>query len=926
MNDRSEGELSPTPAKRSKIAEDNLPTKEEKRKENRDEKRLENREEKRLENREDKRKSDRKPENRDKRYQRRSNSRSRDKDDKKSDRRRRYRDYDRPSNEDDLYPQPQRYYGEDKHEKGNDDRHDEPREIGSRYYDVHKPKKPTPEPEKPKERERKVVDLLTSKTGGAYIPPAKLRLMQAGITDKSSAAYQRIAWEALKKSIHGHINKINTSNISIITKELLRENIIRGRGLICKSIIQAQAASPTFTNVYACLVAIINSRFPSIGELLLKRLILQFKRGFQRSSKQVCISAVTFVAHLVNQRVAHEILALEVLTLLVETPTDDSIEVAIAFLKEVGQKLTEVSSKGINAIFEMLRNILHEGQLEKRIQYMIEVVFQIRKDGFKDHAAVIEELDQVDENDQFTHLLTLDDVKQADSQDILNVFKMDDKYEENETKYKSLRSTLLSDSDDSDGEGGSGSGSGSGDEEDSDGSDAEGGDAETKADTIIDNTEANLIRLRRLIYLTIQSSLDFEECAHKLMKMDLKPGQEIELCHMFLDCCAEQRTYEKFYGLLAQRFCQLNRIYVPPFQQIFADTYGTSHRLDTNRLRNVSKFFAHLLFTDAIGWDVLENVKLNEQDTNSSSRIFIKTLCQELAEYMGLGKLNARLKDPTLQEYFSGLFPRDNPKNTTFSINFFTSIGLGGLTDELREHLKSVKSASAKAAIVLDADNSSSSSDSSSSDSDSSDSSSSSGNSTGSEAKKKKRQVKTSKSKGKVTGSETKNQEERDNKRSKVADSSNKTREKRESNVRRPEKQDRDKPEMSQNNNKRFERERQERNRDDKQREETQHPHPRSSDRYNHQDPGRKDERRNESSYSRDIDRHKDRPRESDRNNSNKSRHNERGNEKERIGNRYHDYEGRGRIDMQEDRRKYEIPVNDDRNRRERKERDRRRS
>lgn len=34
----------------------------------------------------------------------------------------------------------------------------------------------------------------------------------------------------------------------------------------------------------------------------------------------------------------------------------------------------------------------------------------------------------------------------------------------------------------------------------------------------------------------------------------------------------------------------------------------------------------------------------------------------------------------TLQEAFSGLFPRDDPRNTRFAINFFTTIGLGGLT------------------------------------------------------------------------------------------------------------------------------------------------------------------------------------------------------------------------------------------------------
>jgi pre-mRNA-splicing factor CWC22 len=52
---------------------------------------------------------------------------------------------------------------------------------------------------------------------------------------------------------------------------------------------------------------------------------------------------------------------------------------------------------------------------------MIEVMFQIRKDGFKDHPAVIEQLDLVPEEDQFTHLLTLDSAKEP--QDILSNIK-----------------------------------------------------------------------------------------------------------------------------------------------------------------------------------------------------------------------------------------------------------------------------------------------------------------------------------------------------------------------------------------------------------------------------------------------------------------------------------------------------------------------
>ena len=100
-----------------------------------------------------------------------------------------------------------------------------------------------------------------------------------------------MSWEALKKSINGLINKVNISNISIIIQELLQENIVRGRGLLSRSVLQAQSASPIFTHVYAALVAIINSKFPQIGELILKRLILNFRKGYRRNDK-VCMSGL----------------------------------------------------------------------------------------------------------------------------------------------------------------------------------------------------------------------------------------------------------------------------------------------------------------------------------------------------------------------------------------------------------------------------------------------------------------------------------------------------------------------------------------------------------------------------------------------------------------------------------------------------------
>lgn len=102
-------------------------------------------------------------------------------------------------------------------------------------------------------------------------------------------------------------------------------------------------------------------------------------------------------------------MALELLTLLLEQATDDSVEVAIAFLKEVGAYLSDVSARGVHAIFERLRSILSDAAIDKRIQYMIEVMFAVRKDNFKDFPTRIPELDLVEETDQITHLVALDE-------------------------------------------------------------------------------------------------------------------------------------------------------------------------------------------------------------------------------------------------------------------------------------------------------------------------------------------------------------------------------------------------------------------------------------------------------------------------------------------------------------------------------------
>ena len=108
-------------------------------------------------------------------------------------------------------------------------------------------------------------------------------------------------WEMLRKSINGIVNKINVSNIHNVVLELFNENLIRGKGLLARSIMKAQTASTNFSHVFAALIAIINTKLPDVIKILIHRVILQFQRSFKRSNKITCVSSLKMIAHLVNQ-------------------------------------------------------------------------------------------------------------------------------------------------------------------------------------------------------------------------------------------------------------------------------------------------------------------------------------------------------------------------------------------------------------------------------------------------------------------------------------------------------------------------------------------------------------------------------------------------------------------------------------------------
>ncbi|CAF3195421.1 unnamed protein product [Rotaria socialis] len=544
----------------------------------------------------------------------------------------------------------------------------------------------------------KTKSVTLSNTDECDIPPAKRRRLQGTLTKTLITEYQRLAWEALKENIKDKVKEADRSNLSAISRGLFKCNILRGRGLVANAIIRAQLISPSSTPVYAALVCKIHRKLPIISKLIFKRLILLFRRTHQRNDKIRCLAIIKFISHLINKNMLRETVALQMLLFLLENSNDHNTELAVQLLKECGEKLLHASRQELDFVCTTLTNLPDESSLNKLTQDIHEIIFA----AATKEPVVERGLNLVDKNSQYAHVLQLAD--SCDPDDILDVFKHDAKYVINEHEYKQMRKRILdenttdedescSNTSDSDEEESCSTTSDSDEDESSsnvtDNDDEDNGNEEKQELIIVDPIETDLVTLRHKICLTIQASIDAEECAHRLLKMDSYNRLNEELCQMIVDICAQQPAYECFFGLLGERICLLEDKYVYWFRWSFQHQYGQyaiAHHMENVKLSNVAKFFAHLLVTESISWNAFASIYLSNKNA-ISSHVYLKHLFLELFEFFGFTKLKNHLTDPTLTDYFKGLFQHNNPEDARFCINFFTSIGLGRITDELREFI-----------------------------------------------------------------------------------------------------------------------------------------------------------------------------------------------------------------------------------------------
>lgn len=498
---------------------------------------------------------------------------------------------------------------------------------------------------------------------------------------------QRKKWIETRQSIDKIIKRLTTSNIQSSVLELFTSNIKRSRGLLVRSIMQHQLHLPQKTPTYASLIDVLNSKIGSIGKLISSRVILQFKMAYISNDYQLSTTSLQFLSYLTMHQVISEITMLQVIQLLLESPvTDGDVELCVDIFKVAGKFLLLSFKVPTTVILNRVKDLLQDDQekLGSRAQSSLRYLFRLGQLQFKSIPMIEKSLDLINDEDKQTHVIDLQD--KVTSKDYLNVYQFDNDYDKHEEEYDALRQEIL------DGDEG---------EEETVPSSKEVTTAKP-VEIVSDMAQSDLLQYQKQVYLTVMSSMSSEEAVHKLLKLSRQQSQSQQqnsqtLCDMIIKCCSQEKTYSKYFGVIGEILCGKNHHWQTHFINLFKHYYSIIDNFEANALRNIGKFFGHLFASDVIPLDrVWDEVRITQQDTDPAKRILLKFIFQEMVEEMGVNELKARLVDDAfVKRGLKGVFPvvdvdEDDAEHLRFSINFFTAIGLGVLTEEMRHVLNNL--------------------------------------------------------------------------------------------------------------------------------------------------------------------------------------------------------------------------------------------
>ncbi|EMS52341.1 Nucleolar MIF4G domain-containing protein 1 [Triticum urartu] len=116
--------------------------------------------------------------------------------------------------------------------------------------------------------------------------------------------------------------------------------------------------------------------------------------------------------------------------------------------------------------------------------------------------------------------------------------------------------------------------------------------------------------IRRAIFCIIMSAEDYIDAFDKILRLDLSGKQDREIMRVIVDCCLQEKTFNKYYTVLASKLCSNDKNHKFSLQYCIWDRFKELDEMELSRSMNLAKLVAEMLANFSLSLATLKVVNL----------------------------------------------------------------------------------------------------------------------------------------------------------------------------------------------------------------------------------------------------------------------------------------------------------------------------
>ncbi|KAG2458550.1 NOM1 protein, partial [Polypterus senegalus] len=450
-----------------------------------------------------------------------------------------------------------------------------------------------------------------------YIPP---HLQRSAETVDSK---RREELERLKRSVNGLINRLSEANIASICSQFEELYMAHSRKDMNDTLTDVLLVSCVIPNLmptrllmeHILLISILHHTVGmEVGAHFLETIVRRFDVFHLSSSEgKESDNLLAMIAHMYNFNIVHCVLMFDILKKLLKTFTEKDIELILFLLKNVGFSLRKDDPLALKEIISEIQ--CKAGSLAPRMQeqprsfpnnatllcfpqvrFMLETLLALKNNDIRKIPGYDPE--PVDRLRKLQRILihnnasgsdvclrvTLDSLLTADQVGrwwiVGSSWSGAPMLNASDIKDKEIKSV---------------------------------GKASAKILDLARKQRMNT-DIRRNIFCVLMTSEDFLDAFEKLLRLGLKEHQQREIVHVLVDCCLQEKSFNPYYAVLAEKFCSYDRQFQMTIQFTMWDKFRDLANLSSPAFSNLVNLLVHFLKKTSLSLSVLKIIEFSELD------------------------------------------------------------------------------------------------------------------------------------------------------------------------------------------------------------------------------------------------------------------------------------------------------------------------